>query len=187
MLSMGKSGICDRYDRRAVASTDEARLLPDADQRKLLAATLERVNRATNAARATALQRNVVEGHALRDIVKDAVEQAKLPDGFVTPIVQRLELALRRRAGKQAKFSTYQSLTLPASAFKWAPAADRVTMLTATGRRTIPVRVDPSRGDLRPPLAGRPVTLVFRNNEFELHAADVRRSDDGDEEEDDGY
>jgi hypothetical protein len=127
------------------------------------------------------LQRNVVEGPGLRDVVKQELERAKLPDGFVTPTLQRLEASLRRRAGKQPKFSTYQSLTLPASAFKWAPAADRVTMLTATGRRTIPVRVDPSRGDLRPPLAGRPVSLVFRNNEFELHAADVERNTDDDE------
>jgi hypothetical protein len=161
-----------------VPSADEARLLPDAEQRKLLAATLERVNRASNAARAAALQRNVVAGPELREVVKAELERAKLPDGFVTPTVQRLEAALRRRAGKQPKFSTYQSLTLPASAFKWAPAADRVTMLTATGRRTVPVRVDPSRGDLRPPLSGRPTTLVFRNNEFELHAADVPKPTD---------
>jgi hypothetical protein len=165
-----------------MASVDEAHLLPDADQRKLLAATLERVNRASNAARAAALQRNIVGGAELRDIVKAELERAKLPDGYVTPVVQRLETSMRRRAGKQAKFSTYQSLTLPASAFKWAPAADRVTMLTATGRRTIPVRVDPSRGDLRPPLAGRPTTLVFRNNEFELLAADVERRADEDDD-----
>jgi hypothetical protein len=168
-----------------VPPVDEVRLLPDADQRKLLAATLERVNRTSNAARATALQRNAVAGPDLREIVKQEVEKAKLPDGFVTPIVQRVEQALRRRAGKLAKFSTYQSLTLPPSAFKWAAASDRVTMLTASGRRTIAVRVDPSRGDLRPPLAGRPVSLVFRNDEFELHAADVERHRDDDEDDDD--
>jgi hypothetical protein len=164
-----------------MASVDEAQLLPDADQRKLLAATLERVNRASNSARAAALQRNAVAGAELREVVKAEAERAKLPDGFITPMVQRLEASLRRRAGKQAKFSTYQSLTLPPSAFKWAPAADRVTMLTATGRRTIPVRVDPSRGDLRPPLSGRPTTLVFRNNEFELLAADVERHTEDDD------
>jgi hypothetical protein len=163
-----------------VPSVDEARLLPDADQRKLLAATLERVNRATNAARAAALQRNAIEGPPLREVVKEEIERAKLPDGFVTPMLQRLEVSLRRRAGKQPKFSTYQGLTLPATAFKWAPAADRVTMLTATGRRTIRVHVDTSRGDLRPPLSGRPTTLVFRNDEFELHAADVERPSDDD-------
>ena len=48
-------------------------------------------------------------------------------------------------------------------------------MLTSAGRRTIAVRVDKSRGDLRPPLSGRPVMLVFRNGEFELLAADVSR------------
>jgi hypothetical protein len=165
-----------------VASADEARLLPDADQRKLLSATLERVNRVSNTARAAGLQQQVFTGARLRELVKAEVERGKLPDGFVTPTLQRVEAALRRRAGKQARFSTYQSLTLPPSAFKWAPAADRVTMLTATGRRTIPVRVDPSRGDLRPPLSGRPVMLVFRNNEFELHAADVERRSDDDED-----
>jgi hypothetical protein len=163
-----------------MASADEARLIPDADQRKVLAATLERVNRASNAARATALQRNTVAGTGLREIVKEEIEKSKLPEAFVTPVAQRVEAALKRRAGKLAKFSSYQSLTLPASAYKWAPAADRVTMLTATGRRTIPVRVDRSRGDLRPPLQGRPTTLVFRNNEFELHAADVERVTDDD-------
>jgi hypothetical protein len=53
-------------------------------------------------------------------------------------------------------------------------------MLTAAGRRTISVRVDMSRGDLRPPLAGRPAMLTFRNGEFELLAADVDRSPDDD-------
>jgi hypothetical protein len=168
----------------AVPSVDEVRLLPDPDQRKVLVATLERVNRASNAARASALQRNSVQGTALREIVKEELERAKLPEAFVTPTTQRVEAALKRRAGKLAKFSTYQSLTLPASAFKWG-GSDRVTMLTAAGRRTVSVRIDPSRGDLRPPLSGRPASLVFRNDEFELHAADVERSRDDEDEDDD--
>jgi len=162
-----------------MATVDEVELLPDAEQHKLLAATLERVNRASNAARAAALQHNMFAGSGLRDIVKDEIERAKLPDGFVRPITERVERSLQRRAGKQPKFSTYQSLTLAPSALKWN-TSDRVTMLTAAGRRTIAVRVDKSRGDLRPPLAGRPVMLVFRNGEFELLAADVSRDpDDG--------
>lgn len=165
----------------AMATLDEVQLLPDPEQHKLLAATLERVNRASNAARATALQRNTFEGAALRAVVKEALEQAKLPDGFSRPVTERVELSLRRRAGKQPKFSTYQSLTLPPSALKWG-GSDRVTMLTAGGRRTISVRVDRSRGDLRPPLSGRPANLVFRNGEFELHAADVPRTRDEDDE-----
>jgi hypothetical protein len=123
------------------------------------------------------LQRNAFAGAALRDVVKAEVERAKLPDGFVRPIAERVEASLRRRTGKQPKFSTYQSLTLPPSAFKWG-GSDRVTMLTAGGRRTISVRVDRSRGDLRPPLSGRPASIVFRNGEFELHAADVVRDTD---------
>jgi hypothetical protein len=160
-----------------MATVDEVELLPDADQHKLLSATLERVNRASNAARAAALQANAFSGPPLRELVKDEIERAKLPDGFVRPVTDRVERSLQRRAGKQQKFSTFQALTLPASAFKWN-TSDRVTMLTASGRRTIAVRVDKSRGDLRPALAGRPVMLLLRNGEFELWAADIERDPD---------
>ena len=162
-----------------MAAVDEVELLPDPEQHKLLSATLERVNRASNAARAAALQANAFAGAALREIVKAEIERAKLPDGFVRPVTERVERSLQRRAGKQQKFSTFQSLTLPPSAFKWN-TSDRVTMLTAAGRRTISVRVDKSRGDLRPPLSGRPAMLVFRNGEFELLAADVDRTPEDD-------
>jgi hypothetical protein len=158
-----------------MATVDEVELLPDTEQHKLLSATLERVNRASNASRAAALQANSFAGVALREIVKQEIERAKLPDGFVKPVFDRVELSLQRRAGKQPKFSTFQSLTMPPSAFKWN-TSDRVTMLTAAGRRTISVRVDMSRGDLRPPLAGRPAMLTFRNGEFELLAADIDRN-----------
>jgi hypothetical protein len=159
-------------------TADEVELLPDPEQHRLLGATLERVNRASNAARAAGLQKNAFSGAALREIVKEEVAKVKLPDGFVRPIADRVEESLKRRAGKQPKFSTYQALAMPAAAWKWAPAADRVTMLTAAGRRTIAVRVDTSRGDLRPPLAGRPAALVYRNGEFELWATDVDRHPD---------
>ena len=160
-----------------MATVDEVDLLPDAEQHKLLSATLERVNRVSNAARAAALRANAFAGTPLREIVKEEIERGKLPEGYVTPVTERVERSLQRRAGKRPKFSTFQSLTLPPSAFKWN-TSDRVTMLTAAGRRTIAVRVDMSRGDLRPPLAGRPVMLVFRNGEFELLAADVVRDQD---------
>jgi len=162
-----------------MATVDEVELLPDADQHKLLIATLERVNRTSNAARAAALRANAFEGAALREIVKAEVEQAKLPETLVRPIADRVGESLRRRAGKQQKFSQYQSLAMPASAFKWG-GSDRVTMLTASGRRTISVRIDRSRGDLRPPLAGRPAALVYRNGEFELWATDVERKSEED-------
>jgi hypothetical protein len=164
-----------------MATVDEVELLPDAEQHKLLMATLERVNRVSNAARAAALQRSAFKGAPLREIVKEELARGKLPEGFSKPIAERVEQSLQRRAGKQQKFSTYQSLTLPPSAFKWN-TSDRVTMLTAAGRRTISVRVDMSRGDLRPPLAGRPVMLVFRNGEFELLAADIDRNPVDDDE-----
>jgi hypothetical protein len=162
-----------------MATVDEVELLPDADQHKLLTATLERINRTSNAARAAALQANAFDGVALRDIVKVEVAQSKLPDTMVRPIADRVEESLRRRAGKQQKFSQFQALAMPASAFKWG-GSDRVTMLTASGRRTISVRVDRSRGDLRPPLAGRPAALVYRNGEFELWATDVERKSEDD-------
>jgi len=158
-----------------MATVDEVALLPDPDQRKVLEATLERANRASNAARVAALEANATDGAALREIVKAEIERAKLPDGLVRPLTDRVAAALRRRTGKQQRFSNFQSLALPASAFKWAAAGDRVTLLTAAGRRTVAVRVDRSRGDLRPPLAGRPAALVFRNGEFELWATDVER------------
>ncbi|MCZ7535258.1 MAG: hypothetical protein M5T61_04480 [Acidimicrobiia bacterium] len=161
----------------ALMTVDEVHLLPDAEQQDLLSATLERVNRASNAVRAAALSRNIFSGPELRSLAKAETERAKLPDGFVTPIFERVAASLVRRAGRQPKFSAYQSFTLPPGAFKW-PAGDRVTMLTASGRRTIAVRVDRSRGDLRPPLAGRPASLVFRNGEFDLLAADVDRTVD---------
>lgn len=158
-----------------MTTADEVALLPDPDQRKLLEATLERVNRVSNAARVAALDAGALEGAGLREVVKAEVQRAKLPDTLVRPITERVAVALRRRTGKQQRFSNFQSLALPASAFRWAAAGDRVTMLTATGRRTVAARVDRSRGDLRPPLAGRPAALVFRNGEFELWATDVER------------
>jgi hypothetical protein len=161
-----------------MATVNEVELLPDPDQRKLLTATLERVNRTSNAARAAALQSNATSGPDLRQIVKTEVDKAKLPDVLVRPVADRVEDALRRRGNKQ-KFSTYQALAMPASAFKWG-GSDRVTMLTAAGRRTISVRVDRSRGDLRPPLSGRPAALVYRNGEFELWATDVERKSEDD-------
>jgi hypothetical protein len=160
-----------------MATVDEVELLPDADQHKLLVATLERVNRVSNAVRAAALQQNAAEGPALREIVKAEAERGKLPEALVRPIADRVEDSLRRRGGKHQRFSQYQSLAMPASAYKWG-GSDRVTMQTASGRRTISVRVDRSRGDLRPPLQGRPVALVYRNGEFELWATDVDRSEE---------
>src|SRR3974390_502420 len=133
-----------------MATVDEVELLPDPDHHKLLAATLERVNRASNAVRAAALQRSVFEGQRLREIVKAELDKAKLPDVLATPVTERVETSLRRRAGKQPKFSTYQSLAFGPTALKWATAGDRVTLPTPAARRTIAVRVDRSRGDIRP-------------------------------------
>lgn len=158
----------------------EVRVLPDPEQRDLLAATLERVNRVSNQARATALSRQAFAGADLKDIVREEIERQKLPAGFFTPTFDRVLASLARRAGKQQKFSTYQSLTLPASAFKWS-SDGRVTLPTSKGRRTVRVRVDNTRAGLRPVLEGRPVTVVYRNGEFDLVSADVEPPDDDDE------
>lgn len=158
-----------------MSSANEVDILPDPDQHELLVATLERVNRVSNAARVAALARpGGAKKDELRDIVSDEIEKAKLPAGFHAPIVERVQTALDKRV---KKFSTYQSLTLPASAFKWS-SDGRVALPTAKGRRTIRVRVDMTRGGLRPPLEGRPTSLVYSNGQFALWAADIDRRED---------
>lgn len=164
-----------------MATVDEVEVLPDPESHQLLTTTLERVNKASNQARAAALQANALAGRELREVVKGVVEQAKLPDTFITPITDRVATSLVRRAGKQPKFSSFQSLTLPPGACKWS-SDGKVTLPTARGRRTIRVRVDTARGGLRPPLEGRPTMLVYRNGEFQLWAADVDRSGGGDDD-----
>ncbi|MGZ4691827.1 MAG: hypothetical protein ACXVKA_15895 [Acidimicrobiia bacterium] len=138
------------------------RLLPDPDQHDLLAATLERVNKASNLARTRALEQGVTARGALRTVVKEELDRFKLPAAFVAPALARVEASLTRQ-----KFGAYQSLVLPPASVKW-PASDRVTLPTAAGKRTVRVYMDPTRGGLRPPLEGRSAALVFRNGEFEL-------------------
>ena len=151
------------------------RLLPDPDQHELLGSTLQRVNRACNAARAVALDQGDTTAEALRSIVKAEIERFKLPAAFVTPAVQRVQASLTGPAGRRQRFSDNQSLALPAAALRW-PASDRVTLPTAAGKRTVRVYVDPAGGvGLRPPLEGRSVALVYRNGEFELHAVEDLR------------
>src|SRR5438874_741746 len=95
-----------RLARGGPVSINEVQILPDPGQHELLVATLERVNRVSNAARAAALARPGGNGGAeLRDIVTDEIERAKLPAGFHAPIVDRVQAALDRRL---KKFSTYQ-------------------------------------------------------------------------------
>ena len=137
------------------------RLLPDAEQSELLLATLSRANIASNAARARLLNE---AGADARAVVREEVARLGLPAALGAPITDRVKAQLRG-----PKFSAYQALTFPPSLAKW-PGTDRVTLVTASGRRTIPVYVDPTRGDLRAPLAGRAVSLVTRNGEFELVA-----------------
>jgi hypothetical protein len=152
--------------------TPPARLLPDPAQHELLAETLARVNRAANAARTRALGLGVIASGSERDlraVVREELERLKLPPALTAPVAERI-----RATGGRTRFGTYQSVVLPPSAVRW-PAADRVTLPTVAGRRTIPVYVDPRRGDLRPPLAGRPVLLVYQNDEFTLRAADEPR------------
>jgi hypothetical protein len=141
---------------------DTVRLLPDPDQHDLLVATLERVNKACNQARARALAGPAPGKAQLRAIVKEELDRFKLPAAFVAPGLERVQASLTRQ-----KFGTYQSLVLGPAALKW-PATDRVTLPTAGGKRTVRVYVDPARGGLRPPLEGKATALVFRNGELEL-------------------
>jgi hypothetical protein len=150
---------------------DSIRLLPDPEQHELLRSTLQRVNRACNAARVAALEQRVDGGAALRSIVKEAADRFKLPAGLHTPVLDRVRESLTGPPGRRRKFGEYQSLVLPPTAMKWT-GSDRVSLPTGAGRRTIRVYVDPRRGGLRPPLEGRPAALVFRNGEFELVAGD---------------
>src|SRR4051794_28972179 len=119
-----------------MATVDEVEVLPDPETHQLLATTLERVNKASNQARAVALEAKVFSGRELRELVKGVVDAAKPPDSLVTATTDRVELSLTRRSGKQPKFSNYQALTLPAGAFKWS-SDGKVAMPTAKGRRTI--------------------------------------------------
>ena len=145
-----------------MASPVTVRLLPDPDLHDLLAATLERVNKASNLARTRALEGSITGKAALRTVVKEELDRFKLPAAFVAPAVQRVEASLTRQ-----KFGTYQQLVFPPASVKW-PAADRVTLPTSAGKRTVRVYMDPAKGGLRPPLEGRPAALVFRNGEFDL-------------------
>ena len=146
------------------------RLLPDPDQHELLLSTLQRVNRASNAARSAALEHGATSGNALRDAVREELERFKLPSGFATPAFRRVEASISGPPGRRQRFSENQSLVFPASSLRW-PSSDRVVMPTVAGRRTIRVYVEPSgHGGLRPPLEGADAALVFRNGQFELIA-----------------
>lgn len=138
------------------------RLLPDPDVHDLLGRTLERVNKACNGARTRALADRATGKADVRALVKEELDRFKLPVTFSAAATDRVLASLQRQ-----KFGTYQSLVLPPAAVKW-PASDRVTLPTASGKRTVRVYVDPSKGSLRPPLEGKPTALVFRNGEFEL-------------------
>lgn len=145
-----------------MAAPVTVRLLPDPDQHDLLVATLERVNKACNQARSRALAQPGLGQAQLRAVVKEELDRFKLPAAFVAPAVARVAASLDRQ-----KFGTYQSVVLGPTALKW-PASDRVTVPTASGKRTVRVYVDPARGGLRPPLQGKPAALVYRNGELEL-------------------
>jgi hypothetical protein len=138
------------------------RLIPDPDVHDLLARTLERVNKACNGARIQALAQRKSKKAEVRDLVKAELERFKLPVAFSTASTDRVLHSLNKQ-----KFGTYQSLVLPPSVVKW-PATDRVTLPTASGKRTIRVYLAPDQGYLRPPLEEKPVALVYRNGEFEI-------------------
>lgn len=160
-----------------MARDETAQLLPDAEQHELLGATLQRVNKACNAALVAAVEQGARRAVEIRPLVKVEVERVGLPAVFVTPAVERVTRAVGSVVGRKQRFSSFQSLVLAPVTVKW-PATDRVVLPTHAGKRTVRVRMDPSRGGLRPPLEGKAVALVFRNGEFELVA--VSESTPGD-------
>src|SRR6476620_7933012 len=99
--------------------SQRAQLLPAAEQREVLLATLSRANIASNAARARLLNES---GSDARAVVKEEVARLGLPAALAGPITKRVNAQLRG-----PKFSAYQALALPASMAKW-PATDRVTL-----------------------------------------------------------
>src|SRR6476660_5960329 len=107
------------------------RLLPDPDVHDLLARTLERVNKACNGARTRALADRTTGKAEVKTLVKEELDKFKLPITFSTAATDRVLASLTKQ-----KFGTYQALVLPATAVKW-PASDRVTLPTASGKRTI--------------------------------------------------
>ena len=132
-------------------------------------ATLERVNRASNAARAAALQRNAFEGAPLREIVKEEVERAKLPDGFVRA---------DHRPGRGSRCGAARASSRSSRQFQSLDAARRPR---SSGAAPTASRCSPRRAGARSRCAstaaaatcGRrsragPRALVFRNGEFEL-------------------
>ena len=117
------------------------RLLPDPDVHDLLARTLERVNKACNGARTRALTQRATGKAEVKTLVKEELDKFKLPITFSTAATDRVLASLTKQ-----KFGTYQSLVLPPTAVKW-PASDRVTLPTASGKRTIKVYLDPGQGE----------------------------------------
>ena len=148
-----------------------AQLIPDSDQHDLLMATLERVNKACNAARVRALDESVKSGPALRSIVLEELERFRLPATFNVPSTLRVTQSLTRQ-----KFGNYQSITFSAAALKWS-GTDRVSIPTSAGRRTIRVYVDSAHGSLKHPLEGKSASLVLRSDEFVLVDATITDED----------
>lgn len=148
------------------------RLLPDPEVFDDLKRTLERVNKASNAARTRILAGKVTGKAELKSIVKEEMDKFKLPATLSTAASERVSASLTKQ-----KFGAYQSLVFPPASVKW-PSSDRVNLPTAGGKRTIRVYVAPGRGSLRPPLEGKPTALVFRNGEFELVDATPVPSDE---------
>jgi len=145
-----------------MSSPISLRLLPEPDVHDVLSRTLERVNKACNAARTRILEGRIDGKADRKSIVKEEMDKFKLPATLSAACADRVILSLTRQ-----KFGAYQSIVFPPASVKW-PASDRVNLPTASGKRTIRVYNDPGRGSLRPPLEGKPCALVFRNGEFEL-------------------
>ncbi len=151
-------------------------------QGELLDETLRRVNLASDAAAKDAFAKGVRQGKPLdefREACTAAAAQFSLASPFPTVILERVREQMQVTPNAPPRFRKNQGIPFAPAHLKWT-AADKVSLPTWKGRRTITMHYDPRRGavPLRSPLEGRPVLLIERNGVFTLEATDVDRRDE---------
>lgn len=161
---------------------DLIELALNAQQGELLDETLRRVNLASDAAAKDAFARGVRAGKPLEDLreaCSAAAAQFSLASPFPTVILERVREQMQANPAAPPRFRKNQGIPFVAAHLKWT-AADKVSLPTWKGRRSITMHYDARRGavPLRSPLEGRPVLLIERNGVFTLEATDVDRRDD---------
>ncbi|MGB2756280.1 MAG: hypothetical protein WBD02_01285 [Acidimicrobiia bacterium] len=151
-------------------------------QAELLDETLRRVNLACDTAAKDAFARGVRGGapaDVLREACSIAAQQFQLASPYPTVIFERVRDQMKVSPSAPPRFRKNQAIPLAGSHLKWT-AADKVSMPTWKGRRTITIHYDQRKGavPLRSPLEHRPIVLVERTGVFYLEATDVDRRED---------